>query len=223
MSSRQCSTVAAARCGWSRNGIGDPGPLDARTPAQRTLRFPQGGGSPSADRRFHRANLHGNYRERRREILQGGVIRDDEPVAMLQQFRQRFRLRIGKERILSAQNVHIRQNSSLRRQEERVASRSGSELLDMIRGHRVQEARPILAHPDFAATGNVQPRRVAAKVIVALHSSSRNPLGRGKKHPRLSISFTSRPNRVLRILRLSRTNWTHRLLYVAFPLSGQTL
>ena len=36
----------------------------------------------------------------------------------------------------------------------------------MIRGHRVQEARAVLAgHPDFAAAGDVQPRRAAAKLI----------------------------------------------------------
>ena len=43
----------------------------------------------------------------------------------------------------------------------------------MIRAHRVQEARAVFAgHADFAATGNVQPRRAAAKLVVALHGSS---------------------------------------------------
>ena len=45
-------------------------------------------------------------------------------VEMFQQFPQRFRLRVEKERILPTQNVHIRQNSSLRRQEECIAPRS---------------------------------------------------------------------------------------------------
>ncbi len=48
----------------------------------------------------------------------------------------------------------------MRRQEERVAPRSWAELLDTIRSHRVQEARAVLTgYPNFAAAGDVQPRR----------------------------------------------------------------
>lgn len=69
-----------------------------------------------------------------------------------------------------AQHVRIRQNSSPIRQEESVTPRSRSELLHMIRGHRVQEARAILTrHPDFAAAGKIQPRRTVAKLVISLH------------------------------------------------------
>ena len=70
-------------------------------------------------------SFHGDCRERRCEVLQRDIVRDDELVEMFQQFLQRFRFRVEQERILSAQHVHIRQNSSLGCQEERIAPRSG--------------------------------------------------------------------------------------------------
>jgi hypothetical protein len=70
-------------------------------------------------------------------------VRDDELVEMFQQFLPRFRLRIEQRRIGSAQHVHVRQNSSLRRQEERIAPRSRRELFNVIACGRRARSSPV--------------------------------------------------------------------------------
>ena len=93
-------------------------------------------------------------------------------IQVLVQLLARLRLDIQQEMIGTAQDVRVGQNSAFVVQEERVAAGAGRKLLDVIGGHRVQQARAVLASQfDFAAGGEIQPGGAVAQSFVAGHVS----------------------------------------------------
>src|SRR5260370_1089148 len=74
--------------------------------------------------------------------------------------------------IQAAKNIRVGQNAALRGEEKRIAAGTWRELLDMVGGHGVQQARAVLAcQLDFAARGKVQPCRAGPKCSIAVHGS----------------------------------------------------
>ena len=87
-----------------------------------------------------------------RKIAEDHIVRDDELIQMFEDPLFRFRLCVDKQVICHREYVRIRENSTLRSQEKRVAPRPGNQLLNMSRGHAVEKPGSILSHcADFPA------------------------------------------------------------------------
>jgi hypothetical protein len=87
---------------------------------------------------------------------------------VLEQWLARFRLDIQQQIILAAEHVGVSQNASLRVEEKCIAPFVWLELLDLIGGHGVQQARAVFASDDdFAAGGEIEPSGGGAQGVVA--------------------------------------------------------
>lgn len=78
-----------------------------------------------------------------RLVFQCYVVRDDVVIDVPEQKFACFGLRIDQQRIFKTENVGVRQNAPLRGQKESVNLFAGFELLNVIGGKRVKQARAI--------------------------------------------------------------------------------
>jgi hypothetical protein len=107
-----------------------------------------------------------------REVLHGDVVGDDEAVQMLAHFPGGLRFGVQQKMIGPAEYIDVGQHAALRREEERIATLARLQLLNMIGGHGVQQARAILARqPQAASRRHIPPCRALAQRLITGHGS----------------------------------------------------
>ena len=103
-------------------------------------------------------------------IFQRDVVRNDVLVKMLENLPCRFRLGIKQKRLAQVVDIRVGEDAPLGIEKEGVQTMARLHVLDVVGGHRMQQACPVFTRDaDLAARGEIHPGSAGSQGFVGLH------------------------------------------------------